>query len=69
MNNPAFPTPNSNSNLTPGPAPFFQQDERLAYSVKVGELVAKGLRGEELQVEMRKWMAERRAQEQVRSKF
>jgi hypothetical protein len=66
MNSPTFSIPNPNPNLSSGPAQFFQQDERLAYSIKVGELVGKGLRGEELEAEMRRWMMERK---QVRSRL
>jgi hypothetical protein len=63
MNNPSSnpnPSSNANPNTTSGPAQVFQQDERLAYSMKVGELVSKGLRGGELEAEMRRWMMERK---------
>jgi hypothetical protein len=68
MNNPLtpHPSPNSHPNSTSGPAQFFNQDERLAYLMKVGELVGKGLRGEELEAEMRRWMMKRK---QVRSRL
>jgi hypothetical protein len=66
MNSPTFSNPNPNPNPSSGPAQFFQQDERLAYAMKVGELVGKGLRGEELEAEMRRWMMERK---QVRSRL
>jgi hypothetical protein len=65
MKNPlsSNPIPNPTANPTFSPAQFFNQDKRLAYSIKVGELVGEGLRGEELEAEIRRWMAERREQE------
>jgi hypothetical protein len=68
MNNPGFSNPNPRPNPTSSPAQFFNQDKRLAYSIKVGELVGKGLRGGELETQMRRWMVERREGEEVRSR-